>query len=72
MPSKLKKLILKIIDEAKKVDRVCGFVPKKPKEPRYEIKILETDPIRYGPKPSDIKPMGCSDNCTCIIVEYRI
>ena len=66
---KTQEINTKIIDEAKKSGEFVVLYPK-PKEPRYEIKILETDPIRYGPKPSDIKPMGCSDNCTLTIVEY--
>jgi protein-disulfide isomerase len=40
-------------------------------EPVFEIVIKSTDPVRYGPKPGDTKPMGCEGNaCPITLVEY--
>ncbi len=41
-----------------------------PKEPVFDVKISSKDHLRYGPDPSDIKPLGCSDNCPITVVEY--
>ena len=30
-----------------------------PKEPVFEISVVDTDPIKYGPNPEDTKPLGC-------------
>jgi len=42
-----------------------------PKEPVYKVTVVDTDPVKYGPEPKDIKPVGCSGNaCPITIVEY--
>ena len=43
----------------------------KPVEPRYDVKITANDPIRFGPKATDIKPVKCGgDDCAITVVEY--
>lgn len=46
------------------------IVYTKPKEPVYDIKVKSTDPIKYGPKATDTKPLGCSSDCAITVVEY--
>mgnify|MGYP003683691671 FL=1 len=29
-----------------------------------------SDPVKYGPKPTDIKPAGCKDDCKITVIEY--
>jgi protein-disulfide isomerase len=42
-----------------------------PKEPVYKVGVVDTDPVKYGPEPKDIKPVGCSGNdCKITIIEY--
>ncbi len=66
---KAQEIQVKIINEAKKNGEFTVLYPS-PKEPRYSIEITAADPIRYGPKASDIKPLGCSTDCKVTIVEY--
>lgn len=42
----------------------------RPKEPIYKLTVNSTDPIKYGPNPTDIKPQGCKDDCPITVVEY--
>ena len=53
---KAQEIRVKIISEAKKNGEFTILYPI-PKEPRYSIEITPADPIRYGPKSSDIKPL---------------
>lgn len=66
---KSQEIQVKLINEAKKSGVFTILYPL-PKEPRYSIEITDADPIRYGPKSSDIKPIGCSSDCKITIVEY--
>ncbi len=43
----------------------------KPKEPIYKLTVTENDPVKFGPKPTDTKPIGCKGNdCPLTVVEY--
>lgn len=41
-----------------------------PEEPVYNVQIEKDDFVRYGPKPDDIKPVGCKTDCPITVVEY--
>lgn len=41
-----------------------------PKEPRYTLTVVPTDPIKFGPNPEDNKPAGCNNDCPITIIEY--
>ena len=41
-----------------------------PEEPKYNIPVLATDKVRYGPAGSDIKPTGCRGDQCVTIVEF--
>ena len=41
-----------------------------PREPTYDVVVSNDDWVRYGPKPDNIKPMGCSSDCPITVVEY--
>ena len=43
---------------------------KEPVEPKFNLVVAKDDWVRYGPKPDDIKPAGCKDNCPITVVEY--
>ena len=58
-----------ILENAKKLGEFAILYPK-PKKPRFDLKVVDSDPVRYGPLASDIKPLGCSKNCKVEIVEY--
>lgn len=63
-------LIQSILDTAyNKKDLVIAY--PKPQEPIYEVKVTKDDPLHYGPKSSDTKPMGCKlGDCPITVVEY--
>jgi protein-disulfide isomerase len=59
-----------IVNQAIKKGDLVVMYPR-PSEPVFQIAINSTDPVRYGPNPEDIKPMGCEgDACPITIVEY--
>ncbi len=42
-----------------------------PKEPVFKLTVTDADPVKYGPNPKDIKPMGCAGNaCPVTVIEY--
>lgn len=44
---------------------------QKPSEPVFDVPLMSTDVIKYGPKPTDTEPLGCSGNsCQITVVEY--
>lgn len=58
-----------VAEGMKKGDLVITY--PKPIEPVFAISVLPTDPVRYGPNPDDVKPVGCEgDACPITIVEY--
>lgn len=59
-----------IIEAGIKQGKIEVLYPK-PIEPSFDIKIAEHEPVRYGPKPTDTKPIACKgDNCPITVVEY--
>lgn len=47
------------------------IVYPQPKEPVFQVEVQSTDPVRFGPELSDIKPFGCKGNdCAVTVVEY--
>jgi protein-disulfide isomerase len=64
-----KKVVDGIVEGGLKKGDLVIFYPK-PKEPLYNVTIASHDFVRYGPKDSDLKPMGCEKNCPITIVEY--
>ena len=60
----------KIIEDAKKSGDFKIFI-KSPVEPRYDVPVIASDPVRYGSNQSDFKPVGCAgDKCPITIVEF--
>ena len=46
-------------------------LPAEPQEPRYNVELTKNDVLRFGPKDTDTKPVGCSGNdCLVKIVEH--
>ena len=66
---KTDELIDRVLDEAIRTKRLVILYPK-PEEPVFNLKITENDQIKYGPNPSDTKPVGCSSECPITVVEY--
>lgn len=64
------KVFDKIIEDAIKSKKLVILYPK-PKEPVYNISVSDQEPVRYGPKTTDTKPIGCKgDQCPITVVEY--
>ena len=64
------KVVEDIIEDAMKTGKLAVLY-EKPKEPVFDIKVANTEPVRYGPKPSDIKPIECKeDQCPVTVIEY--
>ena len=42
----------------------------KPVEPRFEITVTSADPVRYGVKDTDTKPISCRGDDCVTIIEY--
>jgi protein-disulfide isomerase len=59
-----------LVDNAiKKGDLVIMF--PEPEEPIYNVPVNGDDVVRYGPEPSDTKPVACkAEDCPITIVEY--
>ena len=59
-----------IVMEGIKTGKLLVVYPK-PHEPVFQLNIAENEPVRYGPKATDTKPMGCKgDACPITIIEY--
>lgn len=44
---------------------------QKPVEPVYDVPVSDSDVVKFGPNPDDIKPIGCKgDDCPITVVEY--
>lgn len=42
-----------------------------PEEPVYSVTVTKDDHVRFGPEPTDVKPVSCKgDDCAITIVEY--
>lgn len=63
-------LLEKVMGEAEaKGDLVISY--SAPKQPRFSVSINDDDIVRYGPKMSDTKPIGCKGNdCPIKVIEY--
>ena len=59
----------RIIQDALRSKKLVVSYPK-PEEPIYKLVVSKNDPVKYGPKPTDIKPAGCSDDCAITVIEY--
>jgi protein-disulfide isomerase len=46
------------------------IVYSEPEEPVYDVQLTKNDYVRYGPKATDTKPLGCDKNCEITVVEY--
>lgn len=63
-------LVEGIIDTAIKDGKLKIAYPA-PQEPIYDVKVVSTDHVRYGPAATDVKGLGCEgDACPITIVEY--
>ncbi len=59
-----------ILENARKNQELVVVYPR-PSEPVYDVPVLATDVVKFGPNPSDIKPSGCKgDDCPITVVEY--
>ena len=58
-----------IIASAVRTKKLVISYPK-PEEPLYKLTVKSSDPVKYGPKPSDIKLIGCKNDCLVTVVEY--
>ncbi|SME87886.1 DsbA family protein [Pseudobacteriovorax antillogorgiicola] len=61
--------IEQIVQDAIRTKKLVVSYPK-PEEPVYKLTVTSRDPVKYGPKPSDTKPMGCKDDCAITVIEY--
>lgn len=59
----------KIIEDAVRTKKLVISYPK-PEEPIYKLTVVDSDPVKYGANPSDIKPLGCDKDCAITVVEY--
>ncbi|NRA67090.1 MAG: thioredoxin domain-containing protein [Pseudobacteriovorax sp.] len=67
---KTREIIDEILQNGIKDGKLVVTYPR-PKEPIYNVTVTKNDPVKYGPKPSDVKPMGCEgDACAITVVEY--
>ena len=58
-----------VVEGMKKGDLVISY--PKPQEPVFKMVVDAAEPVRYGPKPEDVKPTGCGgEDCPITIVEY--
>jgi protein-disulfide isomerase len=58
------------IEEGLKSGKLQILYPK-PQEPVYDLKIGKEEPVRYGPKATDVKPIACKgDDCPITVIEY--
>ena len=68
--NKEREAIDKIIREGLAAKKLVITYPK-PQEPIFPMKILATDPVKYGPKSQDTKPVKCKgEDCAITVVEY--
>lgn len=60
-----------ILDEANKTKKLVISYPK-PSEPIFDVPAFDQhDPVKYGPKTTDVKPMGCEGSaCAITVIEY--
>jgi protein-disulfide isomerase len=67
---KTREVVDTIVAEAMDKKKLVILYPN-PKEPVYNVPVAAGDMVRYGPKPTDVKPAGCSGNqCPITVVEY--
>ena len=68
--TKAQEVAATILSSARKEGKLAINYPK-PQEPLYDVKITANDPMRFGPKPTDTKPIACKgDDCKITVVEY--
>lgn len=59
-----------LLEKARESGKLVVDFPN-PQEPIYDVPVVSSDHVKYGPKPSDIKPFACSgDDCAITVVEY--
>ncbi len=64
------KVMEDIIGEAMKSGKLAILYPQ-PTEPVFEMKIADNEPVRYGPKATDVNPIKCQDgDCPITVIEY--
>lgn len=67
---KTREVVDQILQDAEADKKLVVTYPR-PKEPIYNVTVTSADPVKYGPKPTDTKPMGCEgDKCAITVVEY--
>ncbi|MBQ48013.1 MAG: hypothetical protein CMP10_11275 [Zetaproteobacteria bacterium] len=66
---KTQEVVGNIVAEARKSRKLVVHYPK-PSEPIYKLTVDSADPVKYGPKLTDTKPLGCKDDCAITVVEY--
>lgn len=82
-PEERKKRVTDFLKSTKSRDAVGEIVRKaiasgdlkiaypRPKEPIFDLPLMETDFVKYGPKASDTKPQGCAgESCPITVIEY--
>ena len=63
-------IMSQIVRDAKKSGDLVLMYPK-PEEPVIQLKVKDTDQVRFGPEVTDIQPIQCKgDDCPVTIVEY--
>lgn len=68
--SKTRDVVEKIIQTAMKENKLSIVYPR-PTEPIFDLKVWDTDHVKYGPLATDVKPLGCSgDDCVITVIEY--
>lgn len=59
-----------LVDEAVKKGDLKVLYPE-PSEPIYDVPVVATDHVRYGPHPAGTAPNGCEgDKCPITVIEY--
>jgi protein-disulfide isomerase len=59
-----------IVDEAIQKKKLIVLYPK-PEEPVFQVPVVGTDVVRYGPNATDTNPITCNgNNCEITVVEY--
>ncbi len=68
--TKMRDALDNIVQEAIHGKKLVIVYPK-PDEPIFDLPLLETDHVKYGPKASDTKGTGCTGaDCAITVIEY--
>ena len=68
--NKEREAVDRVVDQALRQGKLVISYPK-PADPVFPMEILPTDPVKYGPKITDTKPIKCKgEDCAITVVEY--